>query len=105
MREIGCVFIMLKLVLPGQRVVISLILSLHAVLIITDIIACSNPASPSFLCLSFRIHEWTHAVVEERVRLDEVDNVESVIFASFGVGDTKVEPLGVSSCVIIWLED
>jgi len=55
-RQVHRVLIMLKLTLPGQCIVIPLVLSLHAVLIIADVISSSYPSSSSLLSLCFGIH-------------------------------------------------
>ena len=44
-------------------------------------------------------------MVIEGIWLDQINNVESVVLTSFGVRDTEVVPLSVSSCVVIRLQD
>lgn len=44
-------------------------------------------------------------MVVKRVRLDQVDDVESVVLTCFSVGYTEVVPLCVTSCVVIRLQD
>lgn len=44
-------------------------------------------------------------MVVEGIWLDQINNVESVVLTSFGVRDTEVVPLSVSSCVVIRLQD
>ena len=44
-------------------------------------------------------------MVELRIWLDKVDNIKFVGFASSGVFDPEVEPLGVAFRQEIWLEN
>ena len=44
-------------------------------------------------------------MVIERVRLHQIDNVEFIRLACFGVSDSEVVPLGVASGVVVRLED
>ena len=103
MSQIDCVLLSLKLTLPGLGIIVSLIFPFHTILIIANVISSSDPSAPALFSHSFRIHQMSHAMVEKRVRLDQVDNVKPVVFAGFGVGDPEVVPLGVSSSVIVWL--
>jgi hypothetical protein len=83
--KVNGVFVMLELALPGESVVISLVFPLHAVLIVTYVIACSNPASACLLSLRLGVHQGAHTVVVEGVWLDKVDDVEAVVLACLGV--------------------
>jgi hypothetical protein len=99
--KINSVLVMFKLASPGQGVVVSLVFTFHAVLVIADIRASSNPTSASLLCLRLRIHKWTHPVIVERIRLYEVYDIESVILSSFCIANREVIPLRISSRVIV----
>jgi hypothetical protein len=44
-------------------------------------------------------------MVIERVRLHQINNVEFIRLACFGVRDSEVVPLGVASGVVVRLED
>ena len=44
-------------------------------------------------------------MVIERVWFHEVDDVESVSFACFGIRDSEVVPLGVASSIVIRLQN
>lgn len=92
---------MLELALPSECVVIALVFTFHGVLIVADVVAASDPASASFLSLGVGVHQRSHAVVVKRIWFDEIDDVESVVFAGFGVRYSKVIPLGVTSSIVI----
>jgi len=44
-------------------------------------------------------------MVIQRVRLEQVNNVESISTPSDRIRCSKVEPLSIPSCVVVWLED
>lgn len=85
MSKIHCVLFMLELTLPGKGVVVPLVLATHAVLVVADVVASADPASACFLCLCLGVDERPHAMIVERIRLNEVDDVEPVVLACFGV--------------------
>ena len=61
------------------------------------------PAILESFCLLFRVEQRHHALVELRVRLDEVDDVERVLPVFPSVPDLEVEPLGVVLGIVVWL--
>jgi hypothetical protein len=105
MREVDSVLVMLEAALPGQGVVVPRILSLHRVLVVADVTSCSDPPTPRLLGGGLGVHQWPHAMIIERVWLDEVDNIEPIILSSLRVGHAEVVPLSVASRVVIWLQD
>ena len=105
MGQVNCIFIVLKRALPCQSIVVSSVLPFHRVLIVAYIRPCPDPPSSSFLSSGVRVHQRPHTVIVERVGLDQVDDVESVVLTCFSVGYTEVIPLCVTSCVVIRLQD
>lgn len=89
----------------GKRVVKARILTLHAVLIVADVGAGAYPTSSSLLGCHLGVHERPHAAVVQRVRLDQVDDIEAVRLASFSVADAEVVPLRVALGVVVGLEN
>lgn len=79
-------------------------LSLEVVLFIANVCARTAPGKTTLRLLNTREH--LHAVVEERVRLDVVHDREGKFL---GVGtvmlDLEEEPLGVSLCVRVILQN
>lgn len=104
-RQINCILVVLKRALPGQCVVIPSIFTLHRILIIADIVADSDPPTSSFLSWCIRIHQGSHSMVIKWVRLDQVNNIESIVLTSLGVTDTEVVPLSIPSRVIVRLQN
>lgn len=90
--------------LPSQGVVIPSVFSFHRVLVVTNISTSTNPSFPLFGS-SLRVYKRSHPMVIQWVRLHQVDDVETVRFASFNVRNTEVEPLCVATRVIIRLQD
>ncbi len=105
MRQVHCIFVILHRALPSECVVVASILSLHRVLVVADVVARANPSAAGLLGGHVGVHQWPHAVVVERVWLDEVDDVESVLLACLRVGYTEVVPLSVAPRVVVWLQD
>ena len=104
MCKVNYVLLVLKSVRPRQSIIIACVLPLHGVLIVANVSASSLPAF-SLLCCSLRVDKWTHSMVVQTVRFHQVDDVETIGFACFCVADPEIEPLGVSTCVVVWLKD
>jgi len=96
---------MLKRTLPSQRIVVSCILSLHRVLVVTNVRACTNPSSTSFLGSRIWVHQRPHSMVIKRVRFDQINDIEPIVFASFCIRHTEVIPLSVTPGVVIRLQN
>lgn len=45
-------------------------------------------------CFFLRVEQWLHASVVERIRFDQINDVEFVGVLFLRVGDFKVKPLG-----------
>lgn len=90
--------------LERQRVVRASSFFLHCILKVSDIVSFSVPTQSSwFACFFIWVHEWFLPLVIRAVRLDQVDYVEFVTLVFLGVGDFEIEPLGVSSSLVIVL--
>lgn len=96
---------MLEGTLPGQSIVIACVLTLHRVLVVADVIASSNPTSACLFGGHIRVHQGPHSMVIERIWLNQVNDIKSVIFTRFCVGDAKVVPLCIPSGIIVWLQN
>mmetsp|Transcript_11932 Transcript_11932/g.20170 ORF Transcript_11932/g.20170 Transcript_11932/m.20170 type:complete len:212 (+) Transcript_11932:949-1584(+) len=103
--EVDRVLVELELALPGQGVVVALVLPLHRVLVVADVCAGADPPSPHLPLGSVGVHQGPHAVIVEGVGLDQVDDVEAVVLARLHVGHAEVVPLGVPSRVVVGLEN
>ena len=99
MGKVNYVLLVLKSVRPRQSIIVTCVLPLHRVLIVANVSASSLPAF-SLLCCSLRVDKWTHSMIVQTVRFHQVDDVETIGFA-----DPEIEPLGVSTCVVVWLKD
>jgi len=44
-------------------------------------------------------------MIIERIWLQKIDDVKPIYLSSLDVLDSKVVPLGVTSSIVIWLED
>ena len=44
-------------------------------------------------------------MVVQRVRLDQVYDIEPVILSCLGIGDSEVVPLSIASGVVVWLQN
>ena len=51
-RQVNSVFVVLELTLPCESIIVALILSLHTVLVVANVVSCSNPSSSVLLGLS-----------------------------------------------------
>jgi len=80
-------------------------LFLHRILVVADVHSRSNPSFAKLLGVDDRIHQRSHSMVIQRVRLEQVNNVESISTPSDRIRCSKVEPLSIPSCVVVWLED
>ena len=103
MCEVNSILIVLKGALPRECVVVSCVFTLHGVLVVANVRARSDPASPCFLSSCLRVHQGAHSVVIKGIWLNQVDDVESVVLSSLGIGNAEVVPLGVPPGVIIRL--
>ena len=104
MSEVYNIIFMFKCVLPGEREVISLVLPLHAILVVANINAASSPPFTLFgRC--FGINQGPHPVIVQTVWFHQVYHIEAIRLASPSIGNSKVVPLSVPSCVIIRLKD
>ena len=72
---------------------------LDVVLVVADRVRAPPPAEAVALRVRRRVHEWLHAAVEERVRLDVVEYVELVHDARQHPAHREVEPLRVAARV------
>ena len=79
--------------------------SFHRVLIVADIFASADPTFSKLFRVNFRVHQWAHAVIVERVRLQQVDYIEAVGAASDSVRDPEVVPLRMPAGVVVGLQD
>ena len=106
MSKVNGVAIVFELHGPGESVVMPRRpLPRNLVLVVANVFARSLP---SFACLlrgNLRVHQRLHAVIVQTVRLQEIDDVESVRPACLRVLQTEVEPLIVCLRIVIWLQD
>lgn len=85
-----------------QGVVTATALALQLVLVVTDISAVAVPTDArAYVSLLLGVKQRFEALIEGAVWLDEVDDVELVADAAFGVGHPEVVPLRVRCRVII----
>ena len=105
MRKVDLIFVMLKSYCESQSEIEATSLFLHAILIVTYIIALSEPSYARFMIgLSFRVYQWLHALVVRAFWLDQVDYIEFVRNAFSSIAHFEKEPLSVVACSIVILE-
>lgn len=103
--QVNSVFIMFELALKSKSVVIPLILTVHAVLVITNVGASSDPTSACLFSLNIRIEQRPHSMIIQRVRLNQVNDVKPIVLSRLRILNSKVIPLSISPRVVIRLED
>ena len=90
----------------GQRVVVPFgVLDLMLILEIFDAPSISEPPFPVLLLLLQRKHAGHHAVIEQRIRLPHVDDVQLHSHVFRRVCDPEVEPLSVALGINVILQD
>lgn len=67
--------------------------------------ATLHPSFPTFIPIAQGKNARLHPIVEERIRLLHVDDIQFDAFIFGGILDVKVEPLGVSFCIEIILQN
>ena len=84
-----------------------LVLSFHLILLVRDSLAFSHPSLPIFLKPLLTESEDFHTMVEQRILLDHIDDVDFdfQIFIGGVVLSFEVEPLVVAFSVDIVLQD
>lgn len=90
----------------GQSVVIPFgVLYLMLIFEVLDGSSFSEPSFPVLLLLLHGEYTWHHAIIEQRIRLPHVDDIElhSHIFGR--VGDSEVKPLCVALGIHIILQN
>lgn len=103
--KVNRVVVILELDVEGKCVIVPRRLPLHWILVVTDILARTRPASAKFLGFNLRIHQWSHPVVIEAVGLQKVYNVKPIEPPCPCILDSEVIPLSVSSSIVIRLQD
>lgn len=107
MSHIHFVVIILELHLEGECIVKAPSFLLERILKVADVLPISVP--PDTLAVItvghlFRVDQRLHTLVVRTLRFHKIDKVEFVSCEFFGVFYPKIEPLGVSSCVMVILE-
>lgn len=104
-RKVDLIVVILKCYCESQCEIEAATLLFHAILIVTYIIALSEPSYARFLIgLSFRVNQWPHALIVWTFWLDQIDYIKFVWDALPSIADFEEEPLGVVACPIIILE-
>ena len=105
MREVHLVVIVLEGNAKSQCLVKPTAFLLHAVLVITDVVAVALPTYAALLLrLPPGIDQRLHPLVVGALRLDEVDDVELIGYVLARVADLEEEPLSVVVGAIVVLE-
>lgn len=95
---------MLEVTRPREGVVLPIALLLDLVLEVENITAVAVPANAlAIVGFSFLlgVEERLHALIERRVGLEQVDDVELVVDAFAHVAHPEVEPLLIGGRVIV----
>ena len=94
-----------KLLGEGQGVEVTSIFLFHIILKIANILTIPEPGSPLELVPFERVHENPEALVVEGLGFHQIEDVEFVLHVLSGVGNREEVPLGVSSGVVIGVDD
>lgn len=107
MREVNRIRGVLEFVGEGQRIVLLIALSFSEVLVsgVGYIEPIANPFLAADLVLHLRVDHGTEPVIEKTTWLDQVEKIEFDYLALGGVLDAEEEPLCVSLCVDVILQD
>lgn len=104
MCEVHCIILMKELYTEGECIVVTLGLPFHRVLVVADIFTVPVPAFSKLFCLNLTIHQGLHPVIVKGVRLEQVNNVETVGTPWSRVLHAEIVPLGVPTSAIVWLQ-
>jgi hypothetical protein len=91
--EVNIVTVVGKLAAGSQSEVVALRLFLHTVLVVADVLANTDSLFAKFFSFNSAVHELPHAMVVQTVRLQKVDDIESVSAADHCVADSEIVPL------------
>ena len=80
-------------------------LALYRIRVIANVFTVSGPSFVISDSVDLRIHDRSHTVIVQTVRLHQIRDAESVVFAGTCVGCSEVEPLRISFRKIIWLQN
>lgn len=69
MRKVDSVIVIGELNAKSQCEIVSLSFLFHAVLVIANIFASACPAFAKLTCINIAVHQGTHAMIIQRVRL------------------------------------
>lgn len=75
----------------------------HSVLVVSHIVACSIPADLVSFGVLLGVEQRHHAVIVERLVLDEVDNVEDIFLILSSIAHFEVKPLREVPGVVVRL--
>ena len=73
-------------------------------MIIGDIKAVPIPTDTCLVCFFNRVQKWLHSDIVCRVRLHQVDNIESISTVLPGIARFEIVPLREAACSIIIFE-
>lgn len=79
-------------------------LFLLSVGVVTDVLSVSMPPIVHPFSFLSRVNDWKHSEVVERVVFLKVFNVESVNSIFSSVRYSKVVPLSVRICAVVWFQ-
>ena len=105
MCEVNGVIIIGELDTERQCEVVALSLLLHRVLVVADVLARPYPALSELARVHIAVHERPHPVVVQRVRLQQVNDVEAVRPPRHRVRHAEVVPLSEPARVVVRLQD
>ena len=105
MRKVDSVILILEFNAKSKCVIIALSFPLHRVLVVADIFAVPEPPLPKLLGLNFRVHKRLHTMIVETVRLQQINDVETVDAARSRILHSEVIPLSVSTGAIVRLQN
>lgn len=104
MRYVDLIVIILEAYFKLEGVIVTASLLLHRILVVGYIVAVAVPTDTvGSACFSLGIEKRFLALVIARVRFYKVNNSEFVLDVPFDIRDSEVEPLGVSSRVMVVL--
>lgn len=104
-RKEDLIFIILKSYSECQSEIEPASLFLHAILVVTNVIALSEPSYARLLIgFSFRVYQWLHALIVGTFWLDQVYDVEFIRDAFSSVAHFEEEPLSVVASSIVILK-
>jgi hypothetical protein len=107
MSHIDFVLVILKLHLESQCIVESTSLLLEGILEVADVLPISVPSDALAVVTIrhlFRVEKWLHALIIGTLWLHKIHKIKLICSELLCIRNFKVEPLGISSGVMIVLE-